>query len=277
MRPQFLPPVLISALTLGFVGCTDSPTDTGPRLQLSPSSARIDVGEELSISASLMGLDDTAVTWSSDCGILQPTGTLAVLTARWAPTECTVTATSVAEPTVSGSAQIVIEPVLASANLLAPGTFDASIAPFTPDDDNPDYVEWSPEDARGATTSGAARITHPFAGDGGTFVVMDYCFVPEPGAVYRLGGQARLTESRSGAQVLVSARVFSHDCVLFESYLGHGTFASGSTEWDAGAFTFSAPASGAEPIRITVGINKLEGVASEVSALVDDLFLVRVN
>lgn len=277
MKSQFAPSVLIPLVTLAAAGCSDSPTDAGPRVQVTPSSAVLEVGEELSLSASSMELDNTEVSWSSDCGALEATGPLVLLTAQWAPAECTVTATSVAEPTVSGTAQIVIQPVPAADNLLAPGTFDTGIDPFTPDDDNRDHVEWSTEDARGATTSGSARITHPFEGDGGTFVVMDYCFTPEPGATYRLGGQARLTQALTGAQVLVGARVFSQGCVLFEQYLGHGTFASGTTEWDAAAFTFTAPASGTAPVRITVGINKIAGVAAEVSALVDDLFLTRVN
>lgn len=277
MRLLRLPPLLISACSVFALGCSDSPTDSGARVQLSPPSAQLGVGAELSISASLSGFDDTAVTWTSDCGTLEASGTLVLLSARWAPADCTVTATSVADPTVSGTAEIVITPVPVGDNLLAPGTFDTSISPFTPDGDNQAHVEWSPEDARGAATSGAVRLTHPFAGDGGTFVVMDFCFTPEPGATYRLGGQARLSQAQTGTQVLVSARVFSQNCVLFEEYLGHGTFASGSTEWETGAFTFTAPAVVNAPVRITVGINKPVGVTAEVSALVDDLFLVRVN
>lgn len=270
-------PLLGFAAAAALAGCSTSPADPEPQMELSPPQADLEVGEVLSISAALMGLANAALTWESDCGALDATGTVAVLTARWAPTDCQVTARSVANPTVSAATQIRIHPVAAADNLLAPGTFDQNLAPFAPVAGQEALVRWSADDARGAAHSGAARLTHPLTGDDATLVVMDYCFTPVPGAEYRLGGQARLVLEQPGAQVRVSARTFSQGCVLFEEYLGHGSFAVGSAAWDAGAFTFRAPVAGNHPVRITVGIQKALGVDATVEALVDDLFLVRID
>lgn len=268
---------LLLAFALTTAACSDAPTDPDPEMELTPAQADLDVGETLSISAALMGLSTSELTWESDCGRLDAAGTVALLTARWAPADCTVTARSVADPTISATTEIRIHPVSAADNLLAPGTFDRGLAPFSPVSGQEAQARWSDDDARGAPGSGSARISHPFDGDGGTLAVMDFCFTPEPGATYRLGGQARLLHDEPGAQVLISARVFSNDCVLFEEYLGHGTFAAGSVEWETGAFTFRAPAGGTDPVRITVGIHKAEGLDTDVAALVDDLFLVRIE
>ncbi len=276
MRLHSVPTILALAALLSAGACSDSPTDEGPSLTVSPATAQVQVGSELSLTASVANLADASVTWAVDCGAIDAAGAVATFTAPWGPRSCSATATSVADPSLSGTAAITVTPVAPQDNLLAPGGFDSGFAPFTPVTNDPPVVEWSPEDARGSATSGSALMHHPFVGNNGAVVALNFCFTPEPGAEYRAGGSARLTQAVPGVWVIFSALVYTNGCAEFDTYLKHGAFAANSAEWVSDAFTFTAPA-GTKPIKILLGISKDLGVSTDISALVDDLFVMRVR
>lgn len=273
-RVSILPALAVSALML--IACSDDPAGPARGVTVTPASADVMVGGTLALSASVSEQTDPTVSWAADCGRLEASGTTASFTAPWRPRSCTVTATSLADPSLMGTVVITVTPVPSSSNLLGTGGFDTDLSPFTTYPDSPPRAEWAPEDARGSPTSGSAMMHHPQAGNNGTLIALDYCFTPEAGAEYRAGGAARLSAPESNVAVIMSARVFSTGCTSYVGYLNHGVLAlNDETTWTSDAFTFTATSN--DPIRITLGINKGTGITTDLSAFVDDLFLVKVR
>lgn len=269
---------LFTVLTAaGLLACSDSPTDSGPRVALTPAAADVQVGRTVSLSASVFELTDSTVTWASDCGDLQANGRSAIFTAPWAPQSCTATVTSVENPTLSATAELTVVPVPAADNLLAPAGFDTDASPFEMYVTQPPRVEWAPEDARGSTTSGSMRMTHAFGGNGGIMIALEYCFTPEAGAEYRAGGNFRFENANPQTTVIVAADVYSDGCENRMDFLGQLSLDGDSTDWTPDTFTFTAPEGSTRPIRISVGIWKQAGNNVDTSALVDDLFLMRID
>jgi hypothetical protein len=258
--------------------CSDSPAEPGPRVSISPSgSIDVQVGTTASLTATVTGLTDVDVTWEADCGEITGSGASATFTAPWGPRSCAVTATSVADPTVSGEVTVEVVPVPNADNVLAPGGFDTDFTPFDPVDRTPPVVEWSAEDARGSSTSGSVLMRHDFEGNNGTLTALDFCFTGEPGASYRAGGNVRFLNLNPQAGMNMSARVFTDGCGEFEQFLANVVVTGTSTEWTADTFTFTVPEGAPSSIRISLGITKEFRNDVDVSALVDDLFVTRIN
>jgi hypothetical protein len=260
--------------------CSDGPTENepSPRVSISPGgSIDVPVGGTVSLTATVSDLANADVTWAADCGEIAASGAGATFTAPWGPRSCAVTATSVAAPTVSDEVTIDVVPLPNADNVLAPAGFDTDFTPFEPVDRDPPVVEWSTEDARGSSASGAVLMHHDFAGNNGTLTALDFCFTAEPGAVYRAGGNARFLNLNSQAAVNMSARVFTAGCGDFQQFLANVLWTGTTTEWTSDSFTFTVPEGAPSSIRISLGITKEFGNDVDVSALVDDLFVTRIN
>jgi len=80
---------------------------TGVELAVYPSEVTLAPGDTQQFEAVLRGLDDTAVTWSASCGSVDASG---LYTAPASAGTCTVTATSVALPSLSASAVVQVTP-----------------------------------------------------------------------------------------------------------------------------------------------------------------------
>ncbi len=105
---------------------------------VTPSAATLAPGESQPFTATVSGLADTSVTWAASCGSIAGTGSAVTYTAPASEGTCTVTATSVADPTESASAVVtVVEPASVSVSLspsaatLAPGGAQAFTATVT--------------------------------------------------------------------------------------------------------------------------------------------------
>lgn len=263
--------------TAALAACSDSPTDSGPRVSLTPSTAEVEVGETVSLSAAVAELSDSTVTWTADCGAIQGNGLQAVFTAPWAPQSCTATVTSAADPTLTATAELTVTPVPTADNVLSPAGFDTDASPFEMYETQPPRVEWSSEDARGSTTSGSMLMMHTYGGNNGIMIALEFCFTPEPGAEYRAGGNLRFLNANQQTSIIMAADVYSDGCVNREDFLGQLSLAGNSTEWTPDTFTFTAPEGSTQPIRISVGMWKQAGNNVDTSALVDDLFVKRIN
>lgn len=262
---------------VALTACSDDPTDPGPTVSVTPSTTTVQVGGTLTLNSTVSASADSAVIWTVDCGEIAANGTSATFTAPWGPRSCQATATSVANPTVAGVAEITVTPVPAQDNLLSPAGFDSGFSPFDGAVRTPPVVEWTSDDARGNPTSGAVLMHHFFAGNNGTLIALDFCFTPEPGAEYRAGGSARFLNVNPATFMNMGARVYEDGCEDFDVFLNNIEIPGSTTEWTSGSFTFTAPAGSTKPIRVSLGLLKETGNDVDTSALVDDLFLIRIN
>ncbi len=82
-------------------------------LSVHPTSAAVTSGLTLQLASEVKGTSDTRVTWTATAGSISETGlfTAPLVTA---PTVVTITATSVADPSVTALAQITVNPVTAT-------------------------------------------------------------------------------------------------------------------------------------------------------------------
>jgi hypothetical protein len=83
---------------------------------VTPASATVVVGATQVFVATVGGASDVSVTWSTTCGSLATAAATATLTASGSPRTCTVTATSVADPTRSGQATVTLTAPTVGAN-----------------------------------------------------------------------------------------------------------------------------------------------------------------
>jgi len=81
---------------------------TGPTVSLSPAGATLGIGESQQFTATVTNSSNSAVTWTATGGSVSSTG---LFHAGNTPGTFSVTATSVADPTRSGSAQITLKPI----------------------------------------------------------------------------------------------------------------------------------------------------------------------
>lgn len=80
-------------------------------VSVAPSSVTLPVNDTQSFTATVTGASDTSVTWSVGCGSLSGSGNTRTYTAPGSARSCTLTVTSVADPTKQATAAItVIEP-----------------------------------------------------------------------------------------------------------------------------------------------------------------------
>lgn len=75
-------------------------------LSITPLAKTIQPGQSTTLTATVTGAANTAVTWAASAGTLTTTGSTAVFTAPWAIGTYTVTATSVANPARTASATV---------------------------------------------------------------------------------------------------------------------------------------------------------------------------
>jgi hypothetical protein len=74
-----------------------------------PTNATVETGDQVSLTAAVTGASNTAVSWAASCGSVVASGaSSATFTAPAVPGSCTVTATSVADPTRSASAVVYV-------------------------------------------------------------------------------------------------------------------------------------------------------------------------
>jgi hypothetical protein len=74
-----------------------------------PTNATVETGDQVSLTAAVTGASNTAVSWAASCGSVVASGaSSATFTAPAAPGSCTVTATSVADPTKRATAVIYV-------------------------------------------------------------------------------------------------------------------------------------------------------------------------
>jgi hypothetical protein len=75
---------------------------------IAPESVTLAPNAEQAFTATVTGTSDTGVTWDSSCGSISGTGGTVTYTAPAASGECSVTATSVADPTSSAIATVTV-------------------------------------------------------------------------------------------------------------------------------------------------------------------------
>ena len=97
-------PLLFLALLLG-CGAVPRPVT----VSLAPAhDLALPPGNSQTFTATVTGTPNGAVTWSASCGVLDGTGSVVTHTAPAVATTCTVTATSVADPTAQASVIVTI-------------------------------------------------------------------------------------------------------------------------------------------------------------------------
>ncbi len=160
-----------SALRRGSTGTVDTYERRDVRLELdapaatitlTPDQATLLTGETRTFTATLTGISDTTVTWTTTCGTITGTSNTITFTAPATPTTCTITTTSALEDELSATATVT---VLSSAAIggirLDPATLilglDETIdleVVFTDVVGEPDLgVTWSSDDATVATVA----------------------------------------------------------------------------------------------------------------------------
>ena len=101
-----------------------------PSVTVSPAAATVDIGASTIFSATVHALPSVDVTWSADGGMIDAMGKF---TAPSAVGTYTVTATSVADPSVKGTAQVMVKAVIKVSgpsfvgDLWAPQTYKATL------------------------------------------------------------------------------------------------------------------------------------------------------
>ncbi len=104
---------LVGAL-LAACGGSDSTSSEPAQVSVSPGSATVGAGGTQTFTATVSGLASQGVSWTSNGGTLAPSGSSATFTAPVDGGTFTVTATSSADPSVSGSASVTVTPVVIS-------------------------------------------------------------------------------------------------------------------------------------------------------------------
>src|SRR5690606_40374500 len=94
-------------------------------VSLDPGTAVLSIGAHQALTATVTGTENTSVTWEASCGLVSGSGNSVTFEAPWEPGECTVTATSKADPEKSAAATITVTPIDADDNLLTNWAFDA--------------------------------------------------------------------------------------------------------------------------------------------------------
>ncbi len=85
-----------------------SVTVTAVSVAISPSNATADAGGTVAFNATVNGSSNSAVTWTATAGTINGNGNSATLTTPVTGGSVTVTATSVADPTKSGTASVTV-------------------------------------------------------------------------------------------------------------------------------------------------------------------------
>jgi hypothetical protein len=80
----------------------------GVRVSVAPAPATVVIGATQVFTATVTGASNASVTWTTTCGSLATGAATATLTASGAPRGCSVTATSVEDPTRSGQASVTL-------------------------------------------------------------------------------------------------------------------------------------------------------------------------
>lgn len=96
---------IVVGIATFLVGCGGP---AGVRVSVAPATATVVVGATQAFTANVTGATDASVTWFTTCGTLAPSGASATLTASGAPRACTVTATSVEDPSRTGRATVTV-------------------------------------------------------------------------------------------------------------------------------------------------------------------------
>jgi hypothetical protein len=91
------------AMVAGVVACGPSVT-----VQVSPLSTALATGASHEFTATVRGTTDPSVTWTATCGTFSGSGNPATYVAPATPGACTVTATSVADATAFGNANVTV-------------------------------------------------------------------------------------------------------------------------------------------------------------------------
>ena len=268
---------LFSGFGLLFLaGCSEgSSVDVEVEVAVSPTSAELQVGSTLEITATVAGASDTGVDWVTDCGTVEGGGNTVTYTAPWGPGECEVTATSREDDSKSASVAIVVNPIPPDLNLLTNFGFDTSLDPWTTylDTGVPRAV-WNATDALGRAGSGSAHLRHPTPGNGGTLLGLNFCIPSAAGREYRVGGSAKRLQAIANSQVWFFFGPAADGCGEWDTnHWQQLQFPENGTEWTSNATTYTTPA-GTTTFRVAIGIWKAAGVTQPTEALVDDLFLV---
>ena len=105
---------LIGMLLVLNIGCGQDEDTDGLTVTISPSSANVIVAQTQQFTATVTGTSNTAVTWSvesdSTHGEIDSAGLYTAPETQPSPSTTTVRATSVADPSKSGTAQVTIGP-----------------------------------------------------------------------------------------------------------------------------------------------------------------------
>ena len=81
---------------------------TPATITLTPDSATLLIGGTRTFTATLTGLSDTTVTWTTTCGTIDGTTNTITYTAPSTPDTCTITATSTTDTNLSASATVTV-------------------------------------------------------------------------------------------------------------------------------------------------------------------------
>lgn len=178
---------------------------------IEPPEVTLLTGESTTFTATVTGTSNTGVTWSATCGTIGGTGSTVTYTAPSTAGTCTVTATSQADPTKSGSATITVTDVTVAISPATITLFYGQTAQFSATVTGaPDGVAWSATCGVLSSTSGA---TTEFRAPGQTGT----CLVTATST-------AQPTRS---ATAVVNVRYVEP----FENLIGNGTFDTGLLGW----------------------------------------------
>ncbi len=239
-------------------------------VSLDPGTAVLSIGARQALTATVTGTENTSVTWEASCGLVSGSGNSVTFEAPWEPGECTVTATSKADPEKSAAATITVTPIDADDNLLTNWAFDADLSGWGigVEETGPAAV-WNEEDATGDEDSGSAELRIPRAS---TVAGMSQCFPSGPGRTYRLGGTARLLQAVEGVQPVVTLRAHENATCTAATSAARFVYFDSSTDWMTSGDRFTTP-EGTVAVAFSVVMSK-PGVPGVVPALFDDLFVV---
>ena len=111
MKPIFVMLALLAAVALVVAGCGggggSAPVDD-VSITISPDRIALSPGGTAPFTATVSGTSNTAVTWSATGGSLTVNGNIADYTAPYTEGTYIVTATSVADPSKSASAEVLV-------------------------------------------------------------------------------------------------------------------------------------------------------------------------
>jgi hypothetical protein len=243
-------------------------------VSLAPGTSLLRVGARQTFTATVSGTTD--LSWDASCGSIEVDGHDAVFTAPWeVVTECTITATSLVDPSISATAAIETT-VLSPHQLLPNPAFGEDVDGWvTYSSGGVPRAVFHAEDAAADGLSGSAEIRHLGVGNNGVLAALiSDCLPSTGGYAYHLGATTRILEPAPDVGLRVIIQPYQGTECTSENRNGLAeSFANdASTAWTTTYQPYTAPADTTR-ILVSIGIFKPAAVTDDFRALVDNVFL----